>query len=287
MGGLKLEGGASACAALGLRFDTPTTLGEIDVFGSGAAERVDWPRLVVTSSSEHFGTVAWIGGFTARPPALTGAIRVEVAARQADSMTGDFGRLVDRTADSASAWTVPVSARFPDGGTQLVQVVLERDLHGQLDGVKVASVTASGGGGGSSSDARFAAEGDAVVVDAVVGQASRIRLGTHVGVDVPAGAVAKPTQIRSRSATTSVASSVPGRRSARWTRRWRTLRSMLSRPSRRRPRSSVTPSTAPRTRSFTRPRSPSTRRRPSICCSRSSPRPRARTHRERLGSSWT
>jgi hypothetical protein len=122
---LQLEGGASACASLGLTFSTPTTLGELDVIGSGAAERVDWPRIVVTSPAEHFGMVAWVGGFIARPPVLTGAIRVEVAARQADAMTGDFGRLVERTSEPSTAWTVPVSARFPDGGRQLAQVVLE------------------------------------------------------------------------------------------------------------------------------------------------------------------
>lgn len=121
-----------------MTFSTPTTLGELDVIGSGAAEPVDWPRIVVTSCAEHFGTGAWVGGFIARPPVLTGAIRVEVAARQADAMTGDFGRLVERTSDPSAAWTVPVSARFPDGGTQLAQVMLERDHRDQLDRAKAA-----------------------------------------------------------------------------------------------------------------------------------------------------
>lgn len=195
---LRLEGGASACAALELVFDAPVTISEAEVAGSGAAEPVDWPRVIVTSAAEHFGTVAWVGGFTARPPAMAGAIRVEVASRPEDAMTGDFGKLVERAGEPSSAWAVRVHARFPDGAAQTREVILDQDLRAELERIKAAPSATASPAAATAPEPRFAGENDSVMVRAAAGQAERIRLGTHVGVDVPAGAVSKPTDITVR-----------------------------------------------------------------------------------------
>lgn len=65
---LALDGGALGCRELGATLASGATIRGLSVVGSGAGERVDWPRLVVTSPLEHFGTTAWLGGFVARPP---------------------------------------------------------------------------------------------------------------------------------------------------------------------------------------------------------------------------
>ncbi|MDB4955202.1 MAG: repeat protein, partial [Myxococcales bacterium] len=192
----KFSAGGLACSELGVIFDSPVTLTDLDVIGSGAGESVDWPRTVVTSPSEHFGTSAWVGGFIARPPVMTGAIRVDIGGQAADAMTGDFGRLLVRTDKAAASWPVTVGAHFPDGSSQLHQLLLDQD-HGQQltpNGTRATAAAATV----KLPDSRFGQEGDSIVVRAPTAAPSKIRLGTGVGVDVPAGAVLQPTNITVR-----------------------------------------------------------------------------------------
>lgn len=190
---LRLQGGASACAALVLRFRAAATIAELDVVGSGAAERIDWPHIVVTSPPEHFGTRAWVGGFVARPERMTGAVRVDVAEHPSDSLAGAFGAMVQRSGDLKAAWTVDVAARFPDGGRETTKVLLADDRASELAGADMAIATSS-----DPDAARFGALGTMAVGKASLIAATKIRLGTHAGLDIPAGAVAQPTKIQAR-----------------------------------------------------------------------------------------
>jgi RHS repeat-associated protein len=194
---LVLDGGARRCARLAIRIDEASTLAELDVIGSGAAERVDWPRLVVTSAREHFGEVAWIGGFVARPRAMTTAIRMRVAGEDIGTRTGDFGRLVKRTADAEAMWRVPVTAAYPDGTADAVDVLLDVDHRQELASARASATTSSGAATGASSQP-FGRAGELVVARAAPSAPTQLRLGTRVGLDVPAGAVGKPTDITVR-----------------------------------------------------------------------------------------
>jgi RHS repeat-associated protein len=198
-----LDGGARRCAQLAISVDQASTLAELDVIGSGAAERVDWPQLVLTSMREHFGEVAWIGGFVARPRAMTTAIRVRIAGEDVGTRTGNFGRLVKRGSDALAMWRVPVTAAFPDGTSDTLFVLLDRDRHQDL----ASAQTSTAGPSDVRTNARlqqFGQSGEATVARASQHAATEIRLGTRVGVDVPAGAVGKPTDITARHLDESV-----------------------------------------------------------------------------------
>jgi RHS repeat-associated protein len=190
-----VDGQARACAELAITLGASATLTGLDVVGSGAGEPVDWPRIVVTSAPEHFGDTAWLGGFIARPPVMTGAIRVELAGSPVDALTGRFGRLVERAQELASPWPIAVTAHLPDGTIQTRQVVLSEDHRAQR--VQPAGA-ASGASGASAPSSRFGNAGESIVVRASASAPSSIRLGSHVGVDVPAGAVAHPTDVTLR-----------------------------------------------------------------------------------------
>ncbi|MEP6862912.1 MAG: SpvB/TcaC N-terminal domain-containing protein [Deltaproteobacteria bacterium] len=183
--------GASSCTALDLTFPSSVTLSAIDVVGSGAGDAVDWAHIVVTSAPEHFGTKAWVGGFVARPRAMTGAIRIEVADQTAPSKAGDFGQLLLRS-EAASTWSVTVTAHLPDGTTRTRQVLLGRDQRAQLDKANAAAQVKDSP---IVPDTRFGRVGEKVVVRAVTGASTKVRLGTSVGLDVPPGALRQPTDI--------------------------------------------------------------------------------------------
>jgi RHS repeat-associated protein len=192
---IQLDGGRARCASLGITFASAVSLAEIDVIGSGAGDAVDWPRVVVTSAPEHFGDVAWVGGFISRPREMTGAIRVEVASQQADAMTGDFGRLLGRPGAVATPWAVDVKARFPNSTELARQLVLERDQRALL---ATTAPDANGTKQASTPKTPFGEEGASVVTRARMLEATTIRLGTKVGVDLPIGAVQKTTDITVR-----------------------------------------------------------------------------------------
>jgi RHS repeat-associated protein len=190
-----VAGASHGCTQLAFTASAAMSLSELDVVGSGAAEPVDWPRVVVTSPPEHFGETAYVGGFVARAHLMTGAIRTTVAGQASLAMTGDFGRLLTRTGDLSSPWSVVVTARAPDGSTQTKQVVLDRDQRVQLAAAKSAPAATTNA---PTPDARYGRAGDSTVVNAAAHTATTVRLGTHVGVNVPAGAVAAATPITVR-----------------------------------------------------------------------------------------
>ena len=194
-GRLQLDGGRARCTALALTFHNQVSLSEVDVIGSGASEAVDWPRIVVTSAREHFGGLAYVGGFVSRPSAMPGAIRVEVGTHKMSAMTGDFGSVLARNPALADPWPVDVAVKFPDGTAQTQQIVLDKDLRPQI---KAASSDSTDQTRGPVATTPFGQEGDSVVVRARMLEATTIRLGTKVGVDVPIGAVHKATSITVR-----------------------------------------------------------------------------------------
>jgi RHS repeat-associated protein len=189
---IALEAGGLACAAIVATFDRGATLGELDVVGSGAAEPVDWPRIVVTSAPEHFGATAWVGGFVARPAAMTGAIRVEVAGETSAALTGDFGALLTRGDAAGAPWPVAIVAHLPDGTTRERRLVLDRDHAAQLAQARSQPTPASLASGG---DDLFGRVGQSVAVLVPTTTFTKVRLGTRVGVDIPAGALSQPTSI--------------------------------------------------------------------------------------------
>jgi len=192
-----LDGGGPVCAQLAFTSTRSASLGEIEVVGSGAAEPVDWPRIVVTSANEHFGDTAWVGGFVARPPVMTGAIRTTVAGQSSAAATGDFGMLVSRTDDPSGSWPVVVGARLPNGSTQTRQVILDRDQRGQLTAAQANTATVSATAPDNATS-RFGRQGDSVIVKASPQGTTSIKLGSRIGATVPAGALAQPTAITVR-----------------------------------------------------------------------------------------
>lgn len=191
-GELQVNGGAAKCVSLLVTSRMPATFSTLHVLGSGAAEPVDWPHIVVTSPVEHFGDRAWVGGFVAKPAEMSSAVRVEVAGKPDAAMTGDFGRMLTRTSDVGTPWAVSVTARLPDGTTQSKQVVLDRDSRQQLLSGAADDAAAKDT---LRPDALYGHVGSSVVVRANLLTSSSIHLGTKVGLEIPAGAVSRPTDI--------------------------------------------------------------------------------------------
>ena len=196
-----IDSGTAACAGMTLRFSAAAELSDVDVHASSAGEPVDWPRLVVTGTSEHFGDRAWVGGFVARPRVMLGAMRVTVSGHKADSLDGEFGALIERSPSSGDAWPVTVSARLPDGTQLTRQLVLDHD----------ARATTARGNASSSSpvapppivDDRFGHVGERVSGHAAPGTPTTVQLGTRILARIPAGALAKPTDITIQHLTDS------------------------------------------------------------------------------------
>ncbi len=194
---LVVDGGRAACRGLQLAFADGATIAELDVVGSGAADRVDWPHAVVTSAAEHFGDVGWVGGYVARPAAMTTAVRVSLDGRTAQSLSGDFGMLLQRANTPGLAWRVPLHAAFPDGTDESLDVTLDLDRRADLP------TKPTGGGSGSSPESggvtpatsAFGIAGQSTSAHVTQLVAAEVRLGRDVGVDVPAGALQKPTDI--------------------------------------------------------------------------------------------
>lgn len=195
---LRLDAGAARCAGVSLTFTTGASLSSVDVLGSGASEAVDWPLVRITSPAEHFGSFAWVGGFVARPPIMTGAIRVDVGGARQVATTGDFGQLLKRTDQLDSNWSVSVSAATPDGSSYSNDIRLTTNLRGQLAAAAKASSASNATIAAAGAKSPYGHEGDVVVTRARKLEAVSIRLGTAVGVDVPIGAVSANTNISVR-----------------------------------------------------------------------------------------
>lgn len=152
-------------------------------------------RIVVTNATEHFGDVAWVGGFVARPQAMTTAIRVSLDGVADPSLTGDFGQLVKRPSKDG-AWKVQLAAMFPDGTTKNIVVDLTDDRSSQR------AWNDSGGANtnpaATSQAAQFGREGEIKLVRAERTAETKIRLGSAVGIDVAPGALTKATDISIR-----------------------------------------------------------------------------------------
>jgi len=191
-----LDGGAHSCTDLTLTFAGSAIVADIDVVGSGARERVDMARLITTSAKEHFGDVAWVSGFVTRPASMPGAIRVELSGQHALGVSGDFAAVLRRSGEPEAAWPVAIQATLPDGTTRMSEIVL-----GTNQDSPSSAARSSGGAGLSAANApanRFGPDGGSVVVRAATRTATQVRLRTHVGVDVPPGALAKATNITVR-----------------------------------------------------------------------------------------
>ena len=201
---LDLHGGAQRCAQLELTFRTAVALAGVRVTGSGAAEPVDWPHIVVTSAPEHFGAIGWVGGFVARPAAMRGAVRTTVADQPIDALTGDFGRLITREVDDPAAWPVVVTAALPDGTTERARIVLQRAPATTVGapGANAARAATAAGAGSAPivSNTETTVDGDleSIVQVAVPSTATTIQLGTGAAVTIPAAAVSRPTTITLR-----------------------------------------------------------------------------------------
>lgn len=203
---IELQGDKLACAALAV--ETKAT-SDITVIGSTAGDRIDLPKLVITSAPEHFGDVAWISGFVARPPAMNGAIRVSVADRADESMTGTFGQLVSRKRDASGAWTVDIAAHLPDSSKHTATVVLASDRRAD-----VASGAAQVATSSSVDVARFGKLGVVATGNANMLAETTVNVGSDAGVVIPAGAVVRPTRTRRRSRTRRTTSRGPNRRAS-------------------------------------------------------------------------
>jgi len=175
------------CAGLRVRPSASTSVANLRVFGSGAARRVDMPRIVLASPREHFGLDAWVDGWANAPSDVAGGSRVTVDGIDADSTDGRYGRLLRRTGDASTDWTVTVAARFADGSSFSKQFVLDHasgampgsgGLSGASDGLTDAERTARYGNVGQTRSATFQG-----------GSGGKVELGSRVRIEIPDGAI--------------------------------------------------------------------------------------------------
>ncbi len=196
-GVLAMEGDQLACAALSLAPAQAVEVAEIAILGSGARERIDWPKVTIASPAEHFGKVAWVAGWASAPSLAQGPVRVAVDGGEVESVSGEFGRLVVRSADATGPWSVDVSARFSTSDAVTRTVVLSQDASGALD-----EAVRSGGAVNDLAERPhhpwYGNEGDEATRTARRQKGAKIRLGSRVGVDIPAGAVNGPKHITVR-----------------------------------------------------------------------------------------
>ncbi|HMR07572.1 MAG TPA: hypothetical protein PKA88_17440, partial [Polyangiaceae bacterium] len=176
-----------SCAGLGITPTAETRISYVNVLASGAARRIDFPRVTLASPQEHFGRVAWVDGFVQAPSDLAaGPISVRVDAADTGTERGVFGQLIERTGDAETSWPVTVSAALSDGQTVARTFLLDRG--GEIDpssffGTKTPGLTPE------ESKKRYGEPGQLKSQTVDGKSASNIELGTHVGVNIPGGAV--------------------------------------------------------------------------------------------------
>ncbi|MBI4951311.1 MAG: hypothetical protein HY908_04705, partial [Myxococcales bacterium] len=176
--------GDESCAALALRpGGAGAAITHLSVLGSGARRRIDWPKIVLASEAKHFGRVAWIDGWASAPSELGGPVAIVVDRRDVGTTHGVFGELLTRSEDTSEGWPVKVTARLADGTRVTRSFVLERDAE-----LSLAPPAGAGTLGAAESAERYGAPGQ-TATGTVDGGGGSVELGTHVGVDVPPGAV--------------------------------------------------------------------------------------------------
>lgn len=192
---VQLSGGKASCAGLVIELAADASIEDIDVVGSGAGERVDWPSLVVSSAAEHFGDIAWVSGFVARPQRMSGAVRIDVGGQPSSSLDGTFGVPLARAGADEASWTVDVTARLPDGSTRQQQLSLQRVAKDKAAMGASSDQTASPRSG---ADAMYGRPGEVAEVRVPTGAPSKVAVGSRVRLDIPAGAVSTPTTITAK-----------------------------------------------------------------------------------------
>ncbi len=182
------DAGRVRCAGLRLRPSADVSVTRLRVFGSGAARRIDFPRIILASAREHFGHEAWVEGWARAPSHVSGGVRVSLDSRETDSTTGVFASMLRRTTKPDEHWPVTVTARFADGSTFTRQFVLDRDA-GLMPGSATRDPVLNDGLTPEERRARFGDVGQLAEAEVSPGQAKRIELGTRVSVELPATAM--------------------------------------------------------------------------------------------------
>jgi len=182
------DAGRVRCAGLRLRPSADVSVTRLRVFGSGAARRIDFPRIILASAREHFGHEAWVDGWARAPSHVSGGVRVSIDSRETDSTTGVFASMLRRTTKPDEHWPVTVTARFADGSTFTRQFVLDRDA-GLMPGAASRDPVLNDGLSQEERRARFGDVGQIAEAEVSPGQAKRIELGTRVSVEIPATAM--------------------------------------------------------------------------------------------------
>jgi hypothetical protein len=182
------SGSETLCAGLGIQPSKATArVSFLSVVGSGARQRIDWTRVVLASPREHFGRVAWVEGWAAVPSELVGA-RIEVDGVDTGSADSSFAQLLQRAGNRTDVWPVTITARMPDGTGSSRQFVLSRysDQAGRVEAVLGDRGTHLSP---EESAERYGEPGESVSQHVDPDADISIRLGTHVGVDIPEGSV--------------------------------------------------------------------------------------------------
>jgi len=167
-------------ALAGSPVGTPTTAPKIVV---------TYPRLRYAAGryvGERFGDRAFISGWAESP---AGPGEVTAAGAPIGIGAGGFSSALIRPANAGDSWQVKLTARFPDGSTISRDVWLDDDRQGELDAEKGDSAP---GVDENALLGRLEEVGSATV-DAQLG--GKVRLGSEVELEAPAGAVTGRTTI--------------------------------------------------------------------------------------------
>src|SRR5574341_19264 len=166
---------------------------ELRLAGSGVGKRVSTSRIVITypetrivdgrELGERFGGKAFVAGWA---ESASGPGLVEVGGARVGE-GGAFATEVERPIEATGSWAVVVHARFPDG-TELTRTIeFDDDREGEVTPAPTASTLTA--------NQRFGRENEIGwgEIDAEAG--GKVKLGTDVELEAPAGAVGGKTAI--------------------------------------------------------------------------------------------
>jgi RHS repeat-associated protein len=193
------DGGREQCAGLRLRPDANASVTGVRVFGSGSGRRIDFPRIVLASAREHFGLHAWVDGWAHAPASTGGGVRVSIDDRDAGTETGVFGALLTRSLNlgSEGEWPVKLKAQLADGSTFTRVFILDHD-GGIIPGGLGTGMDPGDGLTAADRIARYGEVGREASAEVRPNAFAHIALGTHIYLDLPAGAVQGPTTVTIR-----------------------------------------------------------------------------------------